>query len=111
MANLHRLTTQESLNAFGVGGVWDVLPNATHSGTAAANTIHVNVSEYTQLGILSEDSIYFNFSDNEEDCSTTNDLKIDSDTLTFITVPNGVGKVIYFNHLGVTACNVRMVGI
>jgi hypothetical protein len=115
MANLHKLTVQEAMNASGAGGVWDIQTVVTHGGTATTDTEHFDASSYHQLGIYAAGDIYFRFSiDNtvaNGDCNTSNDLKIDSATLTFITVPRGLGKTIYFNHLGVSAVAVRIVGV
>ena len=109
MANLHKLSVQEALNASGPGGVWTVNSAATHGGTAEANTIHVDVSGAGQIGVLAAGQIYFNFSSSQTDVETDDDLKLPANTLTFITVPRGLGSTIYFNHLGVAACEVRIV--
>ena len=50
MADLHKLTVQEALNAVGPGGKWDTQAVGTHVGTGTTNTIHVDVSSYHQLG-------------------------------------------------------------
>ena len=113
MADLHKLTVQEALNAAGPGGVWSVNPVSTiHDGILTAHTVHLDVSGASQLGIMAEEIILFNFSASETDCSTTADLEIPADTLTFLTVPQGLGSTIYFNHLAkATACTVRTVVI
>jgi hypothetical protein len=114
MANLRKLTVQEALNANGPGGGWNVQSVETHSGTATTDTIHVDVSSAAQVGIHSAGEIFFRFGINgstgtQDDCNTSNDLKIPADTLTFITVPRSLGETIFFNHLGVSACAVRIV--
>ena len=112
MANVHKLSVQEALNAMGPGGQWNIQAAATHGGTATSDTIHLDVSSYHQIGIYAAGDIYFRFSaDSGDDCNTSNDLKIDGSTLVFLTIPRGVGQVIYFNHLGVAACAVRIVGV
>ena len=119
MADLHRLSVQEAMNAGGSGGTWTVNAAATHGGTATTDTIHVDVSGAGQIGIYSAGAIYFRFgvagsSGTEDDCNTSNDLQIPATTLTFITVPRGLGKngnSIYFNHLGVASCAVRIVEV
>ena len=109
MANLHKLTVQEALNAAGPGGVWTV--NAV--GTAAVSggtSINLDVSSASQLGILADGDIYFNFSTaNGVSVSTANDLTIPGTVLTFITVPGGLGKTIYFNYLSTSATVTRAV--
>ena len=81
-ARLSTLSTREALNATGSGGQWTVNAAATHGGTATTT-----------------------------DCNTSNDLRIPGNTLTFITVPLGLGETIYFNHLGGAACAVRIVEV
>ena len=114
MADLHKLTVQEAMNASGAGGVWTVNAAATHGGTATTDTIHLDVSGAGQIGIFAAGEIYFRFgtagsSGTTDDCNTSNDLRIPGSTLTFITVPRGLGPTIYFNHLGVAAVAVRIV--
>jgi len=101
MANLHRLTVQEGINAAGQGGVWTVnTAAATGSNADVTNTIHLDVSGAAQLGIYAANSIHFKFSaDAGSDCNTSNDLIIPATTLIFITVPQGLGSTVYFNHL------------
>ena len=111
MADLHKLTVQEAMNASGPGGVWTVNAAATHSGTATTDTIHLDVSGAGQIGVFAAGDIYFNFSTTTTDCNTSNDLRIPGETLTFITVPRGLGATIYFNHLGVAAVAVRIVEV
>ena len=110
MADLHKLTVQEAMNASGSGGQWSVESAVTHAGTAETDTRHVDVSTAGQIGIYSAGEIYFKFSkDAGVDVETDDDLKLPATTLTFITVPRALGPTIYFNHLGVAACEVRVV--
>ena len=110
MADLHKLTVQEAMNASGSGGQWSVEAAVTHAGTAEGDTRHVDVSTAGQIGIYSAGEIYFKFSkDVGVDVETDDDLKLPDNTLTFITVPRALGPTIYFNHLGVAACEVRIV--
>ena len=111
MADLHKLTVQEAMNASGSGGVWTVNTAATHGGTATTDTIHLDVSGAGQIGVLAAGDIYFNFSTTTTDCNTSNDMKIPGSNLIFITVPRGLGNTIYFNHLGVAAVAVRVVEV
>ena len=112
MANLHKLTVQEAMIAAGHGGVWTVNGvSTTGSNADVTNTVHVVVSGANQLGLYSSGEIYFNFANAETSCNTSNDLKLPADTLTFITVPAGLGNTIYFNHLGTSAVAVRTVEV
>ena len=111
MAKKQHLSVQESLNSAGFGGTWTVNSAATHAGTAEANTVHVDVSGAGQIGIYSAGTIYFNFSASQTDVETDDDLKLPASTLVFLTVPQGLGSTVYFNHLGVAACAVRVVEV
>ena len=112
MANSHKLTVQEAMNASGSGGGWSVQTVATHGGTSASDTIHVEVTDAHQIGVLCAGETYFRFSEGEESCSTSNDLSLPANTLVFLTVPKALGTkqvAQYFNHLGVAANEVRIV--
>ena len=113
MADLRKLTVQEGINAGGSGGTWTVNAVSTeHTGTGTTATVHLDVSGAAQLGIYAAGDIYFRFSaDSGSDCVADNDLVIPSETLTFITVPRGLGNTIYFNHLGVAVTTVKVVEI
>jgi len=111
MAKKQHLSVQESLNSAGFGGEWTVNSAATHGGTATTDTIHLDVSKSGQIGVYAAGAIYFNFSSTTTDCNTSNDLKIPAETLVFLTVPQGLGSTVYFNHLGVAAVAVRVVEV
>ena len=102
------------MNASGPGGVWTVNSvSTTGSSASTGNTVHVDVSGASQLGLYSSGEIYFNFSTTTTDVTTANDLKLPAETLTFITIPRGLGATIYFNHLSTTttAHTVRIVEV
>ena len=117
MANFHTLTVKEALNAGGSGGGWTVNTVSTiHGGTATTDTVHLEVSGAGQLGIYAAGNIYFRFGTSgttgtTDDCIAANDLVIPGNTLTFITVPRGLGNTIYFNHLGVAETTVKIVEV
>ena len=113
MADLRKLSVQEGINAGGSGGTWTVNAVSTvHDDTDPEDTVHLDVSGAAQLGIYAAGDIYFRFSaDSGSDCVAANDLVIPSETLTFITVPRGLGNTIYFNHLGVAVTTVKVVEI
>ena len=114
MADLHKFSAGEALNATGVGGVWTVNGvSTTGSNADVENTVHVVVSGANQLGLYSSGDIYFNFSTTTTDVTIANDLKLPGQTLVFITVPAGLGSTIYFNHLSTstTQHTVRIVEV
>jgi len=99
MANLHANSVQESLNAT-TGGEWTVLSAGTAGSSAATtNTIHqVLKSSTATIGVYSAVEIYFNFAASATDVTAANDLVIPKNTLTFVTVPRGLGNTVYFNY-------------
>ena len=114
MANLHKLTVQEAVNASGPGGQWTVNGvSTTGSNADVTNTVHEEVTGAGQLGLYSSGEVYFNFSATTTDVTIANDLKLPAESLTFITIPRGLGATIYFNHLSTstTAHTVRIVEV
>jgi hypothetical protein len=99
MANVHKYTVQEALNTT-VGGEWTVATAGTAGSSADVNnTTHKLLKEATgTIGVYSAVEIYFNFTTSETNVNASNDLLIPKNTLTFITVPRGLGSTIYFNY-------------
>ena len=99
MAKLHKHSVQESLNTT-TGAEWTVKSVGTAGSSADVNnTTHVEISSTTgTIGIYSAVEIYFNFTTSETNVNASNDLLIPKTTLTFITVPRGLGNTIYLNY-------------
>ena len=99
MADLHKRSVQEALNAT-VGGIWTVnSPGTAGSSGAVTNTTHLALATMTStLGVYSAVEIYFNFSITTTDVTAANDMVIPKNTLTFVTVPRGLGNTVYFNY-------------
>ena len=99
MAKIHKYSVQEALNTT-VGGEWTVATVGTAGSNAdVANTTHQLIKESTgSIGVYSAVEIYFNFTSSETNVNASNDLLIPKTTLTFITVPRGLGSTIYFNY-------------
>jgi len=99
MAKIHKRSVQEALNAT-VGGEWGVnSPGTAGSSASVGNTTHLSLSATTAtLGVYSAVEIYFNFSTTTTDVTAANDLLIPKNTLTFLTVPRGLGNTVYFNY-------------
>ena len=114
MADLHRHSVQEAVNAT-VGGSWTVSTAGTAGSSAdVANTSHKLLASNTSiLGVYSAVEIYYNFTTSETNVDSSNDLLIPANTQFFITVPRGLGSTVYFNFNS-TSTNtgaVRMVEI
>ena len=99
MANVHQYTVQEALNTT-VGGEWSVASAGTAGSSADVNnTTHQSIKEKTgTIGVYSAVEIFFNFTSSETNVNASNDLLIPKNTLTFITVPRGLGSTIFFNY-------------
>ena len=117
MANLHKFTVQEALNAGGAGGNWTVTSKGTAGSVGSdGGTVHYSVSSGVhQLGIYSDVAIRFKFqtSDTDIDVSEDNELKLPDSTLVFLTVPRGLGNTIYFSYVSnsTTTGSVRIVEV
>lgn len=99
MANLHKRSVQEALNAT-VGGVWSVNAAGTAGSSAdVANTTHLALATMTStLGVYSAVEIYFNFATSDTDVNASNDMLIPKNTQVYLTVPRGLGNTVYFNY-------------
>ncbi len=100
MAKLNKYRSYEALNVT-VGGEWSVATAATTGSSANVNnSIHFALDPGTNtIGIYSAVAVYFNFSaDSGSDVNASNDMVIPKNTLTFLTVPRGLGSSVYFNH-------------
>ena len=99
MAKIHKRSVQEALNAT-VGGEWTVNSAGTAGSSANVNnSTHLALAATTApLGVYSAVEIYFNFTASATDVNASNDLLIPKNTLTFLTVPRGLGNAVYFNY-------------
>jgi hypothetical protein len=99
MAKLHKRSVQEGINAT-VGGEWSVNSAGTAGSSAdVANSTHLELATMTStLGVYSAVEIYFNFATSGTDVNASNDMILPKNTLTFLTVPRGLGNTVYFNY-------------
>ena len=99
MAKLHKYSVQEALNTT-VGGGWTV-SNVGTAGSSGdvANTTHKSIATTTgTIGVYSAVEIYFNFTTTETNVTAGTDMVLPKNTLTFLTVPRGLGNTIKFNY-------------
>ena len=101
MADLHKFTVQEALNASqGSAGGWTVGSRLTLSSAAHAY-LSLNAAT-TQIGLYSDSEVYFRFDTSTSDTiSTTTDLILPDNTLVFLTIPKNVGStiVVHFKQI------------
>ena len=131
MADLHKFTVQESLNASqGVSGSFNQL-DASSGGLggsggaviAAGSSANVNNTKHLdltsgahQLLIYSEGNIYFNFAASDEDVVANNSLILPGSTLVSLAIPRGIARAgetirFNFNSTSTTTHTVRIVEI
>lgn len=105
MADLHKFTVQEALNASqGNAGGWTV--NARLAIGSAAHAYQELDASTTQIGIWSDSEVYFRFDTSTSDTiDTGRDLILLPSTLTFINVPKNVGSsiVVHFKQVSSVA--------
>ena len=95
MADVHTYSVQEALNTT-VGGTWTVASAGTAGSSAdVANTTHKLLSSSSgTIGVYAAVEIYFNFTTTETNVNASNDMVLPKNTLTFLTVPRGLGNTI-----------------
>ena len=117
MANLHKFSVQEALNAQGSGGIWQRNAAVTSAALAGdyTNTTHFALTSGTHvlgIDVGGSSGLIFNFADGQDDCAAL-DIVLPKG-LHFITIPRGLGNTIYFNHVSNHAsstCSVKTVEI
>ena len=104
MADLHKRSVQEALNPT-VGGVWTVNSAATADAVGTlTDTEHLLLATMTStLGVYAAVDIYFNFATTAVDIVVAKDLVIPKNTLTFLTVPRGLGNTVYFSYISTSS--------
>lgn len=118
MASRREKSVVDVLNAStGVSGEWTVSTSGTAGSNASdANTVHFSISANTaQLAIHSAVEILFSFTASDTDIVVANadDLLLPANTLTFLTVPRGLGDTVKFNYISnsTTTGSVRIVEV
>lgn len=93
MANLQKHRAHESLNIESAGD-WKV----QSAVTADDDGVAVNVTNYHQVHLISDNDFYFTFNTTgtDSDINTSNDLYLKGgDTIYTLKVPRGLGDLIY----------------
>ena len=110
MADLHKFTVQEALNAStGNSGGWTVRTETGGSSTIRGTDDSLNEKELNAATtiVIMQGSVEFNFafsitSNADGDLSTTFDLAVPADTIFSINVPRGLGSTIYLQYQSTT---------
>ena len=114
MADLHKFTVQEALNASqGSAGGWSVATRQTVNASSGA-TIHFALDASTTILMLQPSvDTEFSFTTAEADVVANDDLYIPGGILTSLIVPRGLGGTIILNFvaLGGTAGTMKVVEV
>ena len=111
MANLQKHRAHESLNT-DTAAVWDVITGVTDAPVSGGTPENIDVSGYHTLGLTPAAEIYIHFHNTSTATLVIADALKLASGLSFIKIPQGLGKTIYFNYKAVStgsACEVRIV--
>ena len=102
MANLQKHRSHESLNT-DTAATWELQTGTTDAPVAgAAAPISIDVSEYHTLGLTPAAEIYIHFHNTSTATLVIADALKLASGLSFIKIPRGLGKTIYFNYKAVS---------
>ena len=110
MANLQKHRSHESLNT-DTAAVWDVIQDVTDAAASTGTVNNIDVSGYHTLGLTPAAEIYIHFHNTSTATLDTDDALKLASGLSFIKIPKGLGKTIYFNYVAVgsSAAELRVV--
>jgi hypothetical protein len=110
MADLHKFTVQESLNASqGHAGGWTVAARQTVE-ISSGSTQHFPLNAATTILMLQPSvDTQFSFTTAEADIVPNNDLHIPADNLTSLVVPRNLGSTIIINFIGLSSAGTMKV--
>lgn len=101
MADLHKFTVQESLNASqGHAGGWSVQSKIIFNTPGSPTSHHALNSSTTILLLQPTSDMKISFTVAEADISADDDIYIPGDVLTSLVVPRNLGGTINMNILG-----------
>ena len=107
MANLHKLSVQESLNTE-TAAVWDVITNVTDAEASGGTAQNIDVSGYHTLGLTPAAEIFIHFHNTSTATLVEADALKLAAGLSFIKIPKGLGDTIYFNYISTSASTVEV---
>tara|TARA_R110002020_G_scaffold235473_1_gene447609 strand:+ start:53 stop:385 length:333 start_codon:yes stop_codon:yes gene_type:complete len=108
MADINKMTAQESLNVDSCG-IWTE-GNATFAASADANTVHIDVSSYHSLTVEAPSGVFLNFTASETDIDVDGGVTIDyGSSINSFKIPHGIGNTIYLNMVSTAADTIKYV--
>tara|TARA_R100000656_G_scaffold1666_1_gene3200 strand:+ start:2799 stop:3137 length:339 start_codon:yes stop_codon:yes gene_type:complete len=107
MANLQKHRAHESLNT-DTAAVWDVITNVTDANASGGAVLNIDVSGYHTLGLTPAAEIYIHFHNTSTVTLDEDDALKLASGLSFLKIPKGLGKTIYFNYVATGASTVEV---
>ena len=111
MANIGKFRAHESLNT-DTAATWELITGVTDAPASSGTAENIDVSGYHTLGLTPAAEIYIHFHNTSTATLVIADALKLASGLSFIKIPKGLGKTIYFNYLatdGSSTCEVRIV--
>ena len=107
MADLQKFRAHEALNTE-AAAVWDVITDVQEA-SASGGTVHtIDVSGYHTLGLTPASEIFIHFHNSSTVTLVEADALKLASGLSFIKIPKGLGKTIYFNYIATGASTVEV---
>ena len=107
MAHIQKFRAHESLNT-DTAAVWDVITNVTDAPVSGGTPENIDVSGYHTLGLTPSSEIFIHFHNSSTVTLVENDALKLASGLSFIKIPKGLGKTIYFNYIATGASTVEV---
>jgi len=110
MANIGKFRAHESLNT-DTAATWDVITDVTDANASGGAVLNIDVSGYHTIGLTPAAEIYIHFHNTSTVTLDEDDALKLASGLSFLKIPKGLGKTIYFNYVatGASTCEVRVV--
>ena len=107
MAHIQKFRAHESLNT-DTAAVWDVITGVTDAPVSGGTPENIDVSGYHTLGLTPASEIFIHFHNSSTVTLVEADALKLASGLSFIKIPKGLGKTIYFNYIATGASTVEV---
>ena len=107
MANLQKHRAHESLNT-DTAATWELITASTDAPASSGTATNIDVSGYHTLGLTPAAEIYIHFHNTSTVTLDEDDALKLASGLSFLKIPKGLGKTIYFNYVATGASTVEV---
>jgi hypothetical protein len=107
MANIGKFRAHESLNT-DTAAVWDVITTVADANASGGAVLNVDVSGYHTIGLTPAAEIFIHFHNTSTVTLVEADALKLASGLSFLKIPKGLGKTIYFNYVATGASTVEV---